>query len=103
MSEQIITVIRVRLVGRRWRLSFLKALAEKLMEVLGGDTEVRINSFIAQPSRLPITDVDIFSGSVEKLTDVRRAVEDVLQENNYPLGRLLTVKHVQVSMAAGEG
>ncbi|MCE4603811.1 MAG: hypothetical protein F7B20_02455 [Aeropyrum sp.] len=101
MSERLATAVRVRLVGRRWKVGFLKDLTASLDSLLGGETLVRINSFIAQPSNLPITDIDIFAEKVGSLSEIRRSVEDVLEKHGYPLGRLLTVKQVHTSIATG--
>ncbi len=109
MAVEEARAVRIRLVGRRWKLSFLEDLARTLKEIYGEDTTVRVNSFLVQNARLPILDFDvIYSGDDSKLDEARRAVEDVLRNHGYPLGRLLTVKEVTVRLgpaetAAGEG
>lgn len=97
MSQDTTSIIRIRLIGRRWTLSFLKDLSQSLIDTLGEDPQVRINSFIAQPSRIPITDVDVFTNSLERVSKVRRVIEDVLEKHGYPLGRLLTVKRIEIA------
>jgi len=101
MSETV-KAIRVRLVGRRWKAGFLAEFTAKIVEMFGPDMLVRINSFIAQRSGMPITDIDIFSGDESKVKEVRRMVEELLEKHGYPYGRLLTVKIVEVRITAGE-
>ena len=108
-SEVRVRAIRIRLIGRRWKLSFMEDLARALRGMYGDDATVRINSFIAQGSRLPILDFDLIpseSGQAEdlgeKINEVRRAVEDVLAKHKYPMGRLLSVKEVEVRLGPGE-
>lgn len=101
MSETV-KAIRVRLVGRRWKAGFLADLASRIAEMFGAVMLVRINSFIAQRSGMPITDIDIFSGEEGKIREVRRLVEELLEKHGYPFGRLLTVKIVEVRITAGE-
>ncbi len=101
MSETV-KAIRVRLVGRRWKAGFIADLASGIINLFGNDMLVRINSFIAQRSGMPITDIDIFSGDEERVKEVRRLVEELLEKHRYPYGRLLTVKIVEVRITAGE-
>lgn len=97
-----VKVIRIRLVGRRWKLGFLVDLTNALAEKFGRDTLTRINSFIAQRSRMPLTDIDIFNADEQVVREVRRIVEEALERHGYPFGRLLTIKIVEVQLESGE-
>ncbi len=102
MAMEEVKAVRIRFVGRRWKVSFLEDLAKTLKELYGEDVNVRINSFLVQNARLPMLDVDVIYSGDSKVDDVRRAVEDLLRKHGYSLGRLLTVKEVTIRVPATE-
>jgi hypothetical protein len=102
-AEETARAIRIRFVGRRWKLSFLEDLARELKSIFGEDATVRVNAFLVQNARLPLMDLDVIVQDVKVSPDeVRRKVEDVLMKHNYPVGRLLTVKEVTIRLPAAE-
>ena len=103
MSEERVTVTRIRMVGRRWKTEFLEDFMELLKLTFGSETLVRLNSFLTPQRRFPITDFDVFKEADEEtIKKLRDEIERLLEEHGYNPRRLLTIKLVQTTVTARE-
>ncbi len=99
-----VKIVRARLVGRRWRISFFKTVFARLEEEFGPDVEVRITSFMAANAGMPLTDIDIFvEPTARNRGVVYRIILEALMDARYPPRRLLTVKEAEAAIAAEAG
>ncbi|AEM39788.1 hypothetical protein Pyrfu_1935 [Pyrolobus fumarii 1A] len=103
MSETRVTVTRIRMVGRRWKADFLEDLMELLKITFGGETLIRLNSFLTPQRRFPITDFDVFKEvDDETIRKLRDEIEKLLEEHGYNPRRLLAIKKVETTITARE-
>ncbi len=103
MAESRVVVTRIRMVGRRWKTEFLEDFMELLKITFGGETLVRLNSFLTPQRRFPITDFDVFKEADEEtIQKLRREIERLLEEHGYNPRRLLTIKLVETTVTARE-
>ncbi|MCD6196000.1 MAG: hypothetical protein J7J82_04360 [Staphylothermus sp.] len=103
MSQEV-KIVRIRLVGRRWKTTFIEELAKTIREFFSEDVRVRLNSFLTPDTRFPITDFDVFKEAPEtELEKLKKQVEELLEKHGYSARRLLTVKTVITRMVPEEG
>ncbi len=103
MAETRVKVTRIRMVGRRWKADFLEDFMELLKLTFGGETLVRLNSFLTPQRRFPLTDFDVFKEADEEtIKKLRDEIEKLLEEHGYNPRRLLTIKIVTTTLTARE-
>ncbi len=103
MAETRVKVTRIRMVGRRWKTEFLEDFMELLKITFGGETLVRLNSFLTPQRRFPLTDFDVFKEADEEtIKKLRDEIEKLLEEHGYNPRRLLTIKIVTTTLTARE-